>query len=88
VVCDRDIVDVVFPHLNAVVVERVEREGDAARVVARSRGEPVPCPSCGTPAGKVHGYYRRHLGDSPGVQPALEAIPARPSADIDVSVLL
>src|SRR5579875_3778907 len=65
VVCDRDIVDVVFPHLNAVLVERVEREGDAVRVVARSRGEPVPCPSCGTPAGKVHGYCRRRLADSP-----------------------
>ena len=65
VVCDRDIVDVVFPQLNAVLVERVEREGDAVRVVARSRGEPVPCPSCGTPTGKVHGYYRRHLADSP-----------------------
>jgi transposase len=65
VVCDRDIVDVVFPRLNAVLVERVEREGDAVRVVACSRGEPVPCPSCGTPTGKVHGYYRRHLADSP-----------------------
>jgi transposase len=65
VVCDRDIVDVVFPRLKAVLVERVEREGDAVRVVARSRGEPVPCPSCGTPTGKVHGYYRRRLADSP-----------------------
>lgn len=65
VVCDRDIVDVVFPHLDAVLVERVEREGDAVRVVARSRGEPAPCPSCGTVTGKVHGYYQRRLADSP-----------------------
>lgn len=65
VVCDCDIVDVVFPHLNAVLVERVEREDDAIRVVARSRGEPVACPSCGTLTGKVHGYYRRRLADSP-----------------------
>ncbi|MEU6711699.1 ISL3 family transposase [Nonomuraea sp. NPDC046802] len=56
---------VVFPHLDSVLVERVEREGDALRVIARSRGEPMPCPSCGTATDKVHGYYRRRLADSP-----------------------
>ncbi|TDD16046.1 transposase [Nonomuraea diastatica] len=56
---------VVFPHLDSVLVERVEREGDALRVIARSRGEPMPCPSCGVATGKVHGYYRRRLADSP-----------------------
>lgn len=56
------------------MVERVAREGDAVRVVARSRGEPVPCPACTTPTGKVHGYYRRRLADSPagGVPVVLE----------------
>jgi transposase len=64
-VCDRDMVDVVFPHLDAVLVEQVEREGGTVRVVARSHGEPVPCPCCSTLTGKVHGYYRRRVADSP-----------------------
>ncbi|WP_246064749.1 transposase family protein [Nonomuraea longispora] len=48
-----------------MLVERVEREGDALRVIARSRGELMPCPTCGIATGKVHGYYRRRLADSP-----------------------
>src|SRR5579875_1870490 len=63
--CNRDIVDVIFPRLAAVEVEQVERQGAVVRVVARSRGDPVACPSCGTVTGKVHGYYRRRLADTP-----------------------
>lgn len=63
--CDCDLVHVVFPHLDSVVVEQVERDGEMVRVVARSRGEPVPCPSCGTLTGKVHGYHQRSLADRP-----------------------
>jgi transposase len=35
------------------------------RVVARSRGDPVACPSCGTVTGKVHGSCRRRLAGTP-----------------------
>jgi len=55
----------VFPHLAAVQVERVTREDGAVVIAALSRGDPVPCPGCGTATGKVHGYYRRRLSDSP-----------------------
>lgn len=58
-------VDVVFPHLAAVQVERVERVDGAVVVVGRSRGDPVRCPECGVVTGKVHGYYRRRLADTP-----------------------
>jgi transposase len=64
-VCDCDMVDVVFPHLAAVQVERVERVDGAVVVVGRSRGDPVRCPECGVVTGKVHGYYRRRLADTP-----------------------
>src|SRR6266545_4918267 len=58
-------VDVVFPHLAAVQVERVERDDGTVVIIGRSRGEPVPCPACGMVTGKVHGYYRRRLADTP-----------------------
>lgn len=58
-------VDVVFPHLGAVLVERVEREDGGLVITGRSRGDPVPCPACGTMTGKVHGYYQRRLADTP-----------------------
>jgi transposase len=58
-------VDVVFPHLAAVQVDSVAREDGTVLIAARSRGDPVPCPVCGTMTGKVHGYYRRRLADTP-----------------------
>lgn len=58
-------VDVVFPHLSAVLVERVERDDDTVVIVGRSRGDRMPCPACGTVTGKVHGYYQRRLADTP-----------------------
>src|SRR5579875_798554 len=64
-VCNRDMVDVIFPRLAAVEVEQAGRQGAVVRVVARSRGDPVACPSCGTVTGKVHGYYRRYLSGTP-----------------------
>jgi transposase len=58
-------VNIVFPHLAAVQVERVERDDGGVLIVGRSRDDPVPCPVCGTVTGKVHGYYRRRLADTP-----------------------
>jgi transposase len=63
--CNRDMVDVIFPRLAAVEVQQVERQGAVVRVVARSRGAPVACPACGTVTGKVHGYYQRCLAGTP-----------------------
>ena len=58
-------VDVVFPHLAGVQVERVVREDGTVVIIGRSRGDPVPCPVCRTLTDKVHGYYRRRLADVP-----------------------
>ncbi|CAG6396333.1 hypothetical protein SCOCK_40253 [Actinacidiphila cocklensis] len=55
----------VFSGLSALVVDDVADGGDAVRVVARTRDVPVPCPVCGVPTGKVHGYHVRTVADVP-----------------------
>ncbi|SNT56138.1 ISL3 family transposase [Actinacidiphila glaucinigra] len=54
-----------FPHLSAVLVEQVRVEEETVLVVARTRdGTAVPCPDCGGLAWRVHSRYRRHLADA------------------------
>jgi transposase len=60
-----DLSDVVFAGLSALVIEGVEDEGDRIRVMARTRDEPMPCPACGVPTGRVHGYAGRTVRDVP-----------------------
>jgi hypothetical protein len=57
------IVGTVFSGLSALVVEDVADGGDAVMVTARTRDAAVPCPVCGTPTAKVHGYHRRAVSD-------------------------
>lgn len=59
------LVDVVFSGLSALVVEDVVDGGEVVRVAARTRDVPVPCPVCGVPTGKVHGYHWRTVADVP-----------------------
>jgi hypothetical protein len=59
------LVSVVFSGLSALVVEGVTDQGDLVRVVARTRDDPVPCPVCGTPTGRVHGFHGRTVTDVP-----------------------
>ncbi|MEI5097716.1 ISL3 family transposase [Streptomyces sp. PmtG] len=54
-----------FSGLSALVVEDVADGGDGVVVTARTRGEAVPCPVCGTPTAKVHGYHGRTVADVP-----------------------
>ncbi|MCQ4080844.1 ISL3 family transposase [Streptomyces sp. RB6PN25] len=54
-----------FSGLSALVVEHVSDEGDVIRVMARTRDDPVPCPVCGVPTSKVHGFHCRTLADVP-----------------------
>ncbi|MFE2717876.1 ISL3 family transposase [Streptomyces mirabilis] len=54
-----------FSGLSALVVEDVADGGDAVVVSARTRDVAVPCPVCGTPTAKVHGYHRRTVRDVP-----------------------
>lgn len=59
------LVGTVFSGLSALVVEDVVDEGEVIRVAARTQGVPVPCPVCGTPTAKVHGYHHRTVRDVP-----------------------
>ncbi|WP_455753410.1 ISL3 family transposase [Streptomyces avermitilis] len=59
------LVGTVFSGLSALVVEDVTDGGDAVVVTARTRDVAVPCPVCGTPTAKVHGYHRRAVSDVP-----------------------
>jgi hypothetical protein len=75
-----------------LVVEDVADEGEGIRVIARPRDVPVPCPVCGVPTGKVHGYHvrtvadvpvdgRQVVGPCPGTAPGLPG-PGLPAADL------
>jgi transposase len=59
------VVCTVFSGLSALVVEDVADGGDAVVVTARTREDAVPCPVCGTPTAKVHGYHGRTVADVP-----------------------
>lgn len=60
-----DLVVVVFSGLASLVVEDVADEGQFIRVRARPRDDPVQCPVCGQPTGRVHGIHRRMIADVP-----------------------
>ncbi|MFE0458559.1 ISL3 family transposase [Kitasatospora sp. NPDC058965] len=60
-----ELVGAVFSGLSALVVQDVVDEGEVIRVAARTRGEPVPCPVCGEPTGRVHGFHGRVVADVP-----------------------
>ncbi|MCD9904326.1 ISL3 family transposase [Streptomyces sp. MT29] len=54
-----------FSGLSVLVIEDVADGGDAVVVMARTRDVAVPCPVCGTPTAKVHGYHGRTVADVP-----------------------
>ncbi|MEF9915628.1 ISL3 family transposase [Streptomyces sp. P5-A9] len=54
-----------FSGLSALVIDDVADGGEVIRVVARTRDAPIPCPMCGVPTGRVHGYYVRTVADVP-----------------------
>lgn len=53
------------PHLDGLVLERVERSVDELVISARVRGSSAHCRRCGSPSGIVHGHYRRRVADAP-----------------------
>ncbi|QCX82349.1 hypothetical protein C9F11_46945 (plasmid) [Streptomyces sp. YIM 121038] len=59
------LVGAVFSGLSLLVVEDVADGGDSVVVMARTRDAAVPCPACGTPTAKVHGYHGRTVRDLP-----------------------
>jgi transposase len=56
---------VFFPHLTGLVVEKLVDRGGYVLVKARTSGMPVDCPGCGRPSARLHGHYRRLLQDLP-----------------------
>ncbi len=55
----------VFSGLSALVIKDVADDGETIRVLARTRDVHFPCPMCGVPTGKVHGYHVRTVTDVP-----------------------
>jgi transposase len=43
----------------------VTDEGERILVRARTLADMVPCPSCGAPSGRVHGFHLRTVADVP-----------------------
>ncbi|WP_369776577.1 transposase family protein [Streptomyces sp. R33] len=75
--CD-DLITVLFPHFNAVLVERVFTECGVVHIVARTLEGSVSCPDCGLPSDRVHSCYERRLADTPvGDQPVLIKLTVR-----------
>jgi transposase len=63
-VCD-EFLEIVFPHLGKVLVERVGAADGTVQVRARTRdGVVLACPGCGVPSRRVHSRYRRHIADA------------------------
>ncbi len=60
-----ELVGTLFSGLSALVIEDVEDDGGAIRVLARTRDGPVACPGCGALTARVHGYYERTAADVP-----------------------
>ena len=59
-----ELLNVLFPHLAGVHVERVVASGRVVRsVTATTRAPEVACPVCGHPSSRVHSRYVRWLAD-------------------------
>jgi hypothetical protein len=58
------VIEVLFPHLSGVVVERIEAVGLGVWVWERTAGAGAQCPSCGVVNSRVHSRYRRSLQDA------------------------
>jgi transposase len=55
--------DVFFPHLADLQVDKVEDLGNAVLITARSRAADAACHRCGLSSARVHSRYRRRLHD-------------------------
>ncbi|MFD0286453.1 ISL3 family transposase [Streptomyces lutosisoli] len=54
-----------FSGLSVLAIQDVTDGGHAVVVTAQTRDVAVPCPMCGTPTAKVHGYHGRTVADVP-----------------------
>jgi transposase len=54
-----------FPQLEGVHVERIERSAGRVVITAAAAGREGCCPRCGTSSARVHSRYRRRVADAP-----------------------
>lgn len=74
----RDLIAVLFPHLPAVLVERVLTKFEVVHIVARTPDGSALCPGCECPSDRVHSCYERRLADTPvGDQPVVIELTVR-----------
>ena len=67
-----------FPHLAALHVDRVEDTGAAVVIFASCRAASACCPRCGRESSRVHGAYSRVVADgAAGGRPVLIALRVR-----------
>ncbi|MCA2230500.1 ISL3 family transposase [Nonomuraea aurantiaca] len=70
--------EVLLPHLSALVIEETADRGTYVLIRARTQGGPACCPRCGMTSSRLHGHYRRLLQDLPaGGRPVLIALSVR-----------
>ncbi|MFF1561542.1 transposase family protein [Streptomyces sp. NPDC058279] len=71
--------ELVFPHLVTVLVERVVVESGVLRIAASTKdGMAAVCPGCGALSTRVHSRYGRKLADAPvGTRPVLIELSVR-----------
>ncbi|MFJ3880838.1 ISL3 family transposase [Streptomyces sp. NPDC090077] len=73
------LLELVFPHLVTVLVERVVVESGVLRIAASTKdGTAAACPGCGASSMRVHSRYGRKVADAPvGTQPVLIELSVR-----------
>lgn len=71
--------ELVFPHLVTVLVERVVVESAVLRIAASTKGgTSAACPGCGASSMRVHSRYGRRIADVPvGTRPVLIELSVR-----------
>jgi hypothetical protein len=62
---EAELIEIVFPHLAGLLVDRVDEEDGAIRIWVRSRSSEAACPDCATVSAGVHSRYVRRRGDLP-----------------------
>lgn len=62
--CDHQGVDLLLPHLTAVVIDQVEHSEAGVRIWARPRTSSAACQACGQSSSRVHSRYDRHVADA------------------------
>ncbi len=58
-----ELLNVLYPHLVGVHVERVVASGRVVRLEATTRAPEAACPTCGHPSSRVHSRYERCVAD-------------------------